>query len=174
MIVSTFKIQNMNPDWDKKLIKSLGKLPVAKVGFNSPSPKHPGSKLSMANIAAKLEYGSAQDNITPRHFMRFTEEKNKGIVGQMLALSMTKILAGANAMSLMKIIAVAYEGMIRKVMLEDAPTMPGWELSPRTIKNRRKRKVPPPNQSTAPLVDTHQLIDNINSKVYIPGQGKKE
>lgn len=136
----TFTVEQDDKGWKalQARLRPLVKGPRAEVGVVGPkaSEKHPGTKVTMAELAATHEYGSPKNRIPERSFIRSTIEASnytdflRPLLKQLLEWKITvkKILTEWGKLA---------ANDIKERLLKGAPLSP--PLSKRTIEERKKR-----------------------------------
>lgn len=111
------------------------------------------SKLTVAEIAFIMEYGSVKNNLPPRPIMAQTIARTKNQLVNLQGRSLDSVLAGkVGAEQAMKLLALWFEGELKRSFVSESFV----GLSSSTIARKG---------STRPLIDTGQLRQSITSKV---------
>lgn len=132
----------------------------AEVGFFDTSHYPDGTPV--AYIATIQEFGSPQNGIPPRSFMRSTIQEQREAWQQTLAQGAKRVLSGRmTTLQMLESFGLSVVGQIKEKIVEI--TQPA--LSTSTIYNRLNRKDKPKNTSTKPLVDTGIMLSSVDSKV---------
>lgn len=142
----------------EKALDQLGRKGVA-VGFFDTAHYPDGTPV--AYVAAIQEFGSPQNNIPPRSFMRSTaSEKSEGW-SKTLAQGANRVMAGKmDAEQMLGQFGLMVAGDIKSKIVEI--TSPALKSS--TMSARRSRKADK-NPSSKPLVDTGLMLASVESKV---------
>lgn len=142
-------------DFLGKVGKSLESKQV-KVGFVDGS-NHPGSDVSMAQIAAWNEYGQPENNQPPRPFFRNAISEHSEEWADSV---MRGVRAGVNTETVLQLVGEAIVGDVQNSISE----LMEPKLSDVTLHIRRTRKKFK-NQSTKPLVDTGDMYGDVKFEV---------
>lgn len=147
-----------NSDAIKRALETLEKKAIA-VGFFDTAKYPDGTPI--AYVATIQEFGSPQNNIPPRPFMRPAEAENKAKWVKGIASGLKAALNGSTTVeNALEQVGMSAAGSVRKaIKAVTAPPLSDGTISAR--KARRKSK----GVSVKPLVDTGQLIQAVTSAV---------
>ena len=143
------------------LQKSINDLSTKQVAVGFFDTAHYPDGTPVAYVAAIQEFGSPQNNIPPRPFMRPTMEENRKEFSDMMARGCAKVLDGSlTSDQMLGQFGMVVAGAIKESIV--AVNRPA--LSDSTMRSRRSRKADK-NPSTKPLVDTGLMLASVDSKV---------
>jgi len=145
----------------KMLEKSLDKLGRKGVAVGFFDTAHYPDGTPVAYVAAVQEFGSPQNNIPPRSFMRSTAAEQQGNWSSTVAKGAKRVLDGKiDADQMLGQFGMFVAGDIKQKIVEI--TTPA--LSDATMRARTSRKADK-KPSNKPLVDTGLMLASVESKV---------